>query len=109
MDDGFGRLLRRARKDQGLSQQRLAVRAGTSQAYISAVERGRVSARLEQADRLLRCLGQELQLSTRPMPMRSDPDTLARLEALLPQERIERCAEAYNFQAMLRERAGDDD
>jgi transcriptional regulator with XRE-family HTH domain len=109
MDDGFGRLLRRAREDQGLSQARLAVRAGTSQAYISAVERGRVSARMEQADRLLRCLGHELHLSTRPMPMRSDPDTLARLDALLPEERIERAAEAYNFQAMLRESAGDGD
>lgn len=104
---GFGRLLRRAREEQGVSQARLAVRAGTSQAYISAVERGRVSVRLEQADRLLRCLGHELQLSTRPMTMRSDPDTLARLEAMLPEERIERAAEAYNFQAMLRESAGD--
>jgi transcriptional regulator with XRE-family HTH domain len=71
MDVGFGRLLRRAREEQGVSQERLAVRAGTSQAYISAVERGRVSPRLEQAHRLLRCLGHELHLSTRPMPMRS--------------------------------------
>jgi transcriptional regulator with XRE-family HTH domain len=107
MDDGFGRLLRRAREEQGVSQERLAVRAGTSQAYISAVERSRVSPRLEQAHRLLRCLGHELRLSTRPMPMRSDPDTLARLEALAPEERIERSAEAYNFQAMLREGTGD--
>jgi transcriptional regulator with XRE-family HTH domain len=107
MDVGFGRLLRRAREEQGVSQERLAVRAGTSQAYLSAVERGRVSPRLEQAHRLLRCLGHELHLSTRPMPMRSDPDTLARLEALAPEERIERSAEAYNFQAMLRDSAGD--
>lgn len=106
MDDRLGRLLRRVREDQGLSQQRLAIRAGTSQAYISGVETGRVAVSIDRAGRLLACLGHELRLSVRPMPMRSDPDTLARLEALTPEERIERSAAAHEFQVLLRDADG---
>lgn len=106
MEDGFGRLLRRVRLEQGVSQERLAVRAGTSQAYISGVERGRVSVTVDRARRLLACLGFELDLSVRAMPMRSDADTLARLEALTPEERIARSAAGHNFQALLRSSDG---
>ncbi|MGI8622975.1 MAG: helix-turn-helix domain-containing protein [Solirubrobacteraceae bacterium] len=74
---GVGWLLRRVRQDQGVRQERLAVRAGTSQVYVCGVERGRISLSLERASRLLACLGFELDLSVRPMP-RSDADTLAR-------------------------------
>lgn len=106
MDSGFGRLLRRAREGQGVSQARLAIRAGTSQAYISGVERGRVSVSLQRARALVACVGYELDVSLRPMPMRSDPETLARLEALTVEERIDRTAAAANFQALLRESDG---
>ena len=105
MSDGFGRLLRRVREGQGVSQER-AVRAATSQAYISGVETGRVALSIDRASRLLACLGYEIELSARPMPMRSDPDTLARLEALTPEERIERSAAAHEFQALLRDADG---
>jgi len=89
-----------------VSQERLAVRAATSQAYISGVETGRVALSIDRASRLLACLGYEIELSARPMPMRSDPDTLARLEALTPEERIERSAAAHEFQALLRDADG---
>ncbi len=94
------------REQQGISQERLAIRAGTSQAYVSGAETGRIAVSVRRAGRLLACLGHELDLSARPMPMRSDPDTLARLEALTPEERIERSAAAHEFQALLRDADG---
>lgn len=62
-----------------------------------------MSVRLDQADRLLHALGHELDIGVRRLPMRSDPDTLGELEALSAQERIERAAESFNFQARMRE------
>jgi transcriptional regulator with XRE-family HTH domain len=60
--------LREARKRQGISQRRLALRAGTSQDAISRIERGVESPTLERLANLLIVLGERLQLDTTPMP-----------------------------------------
>ncbi|MEO8091150.1 MAG: helix-turn-helix domain-containing protein [bacterium] len=57
-------LLREARRRSGLSQRRLARRAGTSQDAISRIERGAESPGLERLGRLLLLCGEELRLST---------------------------------------------
>ncbi len=59
-------LLRNARARQGLSQRRLALRAGTSQDAISRIERGVESPTLERLTHLLMVLGERLELDTVP-------------------------------------------
>ena len=49
----FGLAVRAARKEAGLSQAQLAQRCGCSQRFVSEVERGKPTAELERALRLL--------------------------------------------------------
>ena len=51
------RILRRARRDAGLSLRALADRAGTSHATLSAYESGRLEPRVTTLDRILRAAG----------------------------------------------------
>ena len=55
-------LVKSARRRCGLSQRRLAVRAGTSQAFISRIESGEVSPTIETLRRLLLVIGEDLSL-----------------------------------------------
>jgi transcriptional regulator with XRE-family HTH domain len=61
-----GRLLRQARIRHGLSQERLAIRAGTTQSAISRIEKERVSPTVQTLAELLHLLGEDLVLSTEP-------------------------------------------
>lgn len=58
-----GSLLREARKRHGLTQKQLAIRARTSQAAISRIERGLVSPTVETLEKLLAMLNEELVLA----------------------------------------------
>ncbi len=60
-------LLREARARHGISQRRLALRAGTSQDAISRIERGVESPTLERLTHLLMVLGERLELSAVPL------------------------------------------
>jgi transcriptional regulator with XRE-family HTH domain len=60
------RELRRARRRAGLSQRDLAARAGTSQATVSAYERGRKQPSVAVFARLLRSAGAELHVADAP-------------------------------------------
>jgi transcriptional regulator with XRE-family HTH domain len=60
-------LLREARARQGISQRRLALRAGTSQDAISRIERGVESPTLERLTHLLMVLGERLELDAVPL------------------------------------------
>jgi transcriptional regulator with XRE-family HTH domain len=60
-------LLREARTRQGISQRRLALRAGTSQDAISRIERGVESPTLERLGHLLTVLGEQLELTSVPL------------------------------------------
>ncbi len=53
----FGRAVRNARKEAGLSQMELANRCGCSQRFVSEVERGKATAELGRALKLLADLG----------------------------------------------------
>lgn len=55
-----GELLREARRRHGVSQKRLAIRAGTRQSAISRIESGRVSPTFETLQSLLDLLGENL-------------------------------------------------
>ncbi|HVE46361.1 MAG TPA: helix-turn-helix transcriptional regulator [Acidimicrobiales bacterium] len=59
-------LLRRARKEAGLSQRQLAALAGTSQAAIARYEKARVMPDLATLFRLLRVCGFNLRLDLQP-------------------------------------------
>lgn len=75
-------LLRSTRERHGISQRRLALRAGTGQAAISRIERGDVSPTTETLQRLLAAMGEELFFGARPLERDYDPQhmraTLAR-------------------------------
>jgi len=58
-----GQLLRDARKRRGVSQERLAIRAGTTQSAISRIEQDRVSPSVETLRGLLHMLGEDLVLT----------------------------------------------
>jgi transcriptional regulator with XRE-family HTH domain len=57
-----GKLLRDARIRHGLSQERLARRAGTTQSAISRIEKERVSPTVQTLAELLHLLGEDLVL-----------------------------------------------
>lgn len=59
-----GRLLREARLRHGVSQERLARRAGTTQSAISRIEKERVSPTVQTLTELLHLLGEDLVLGT---------------------------------------------
>ena len=59
--------MREARAQHGISQRRLALRAGTSQDAISRIERGVESPTLERLANLLLVLGERLELDATPL------------------------------------------
>lgn len=103
---GFGALLRRLRAGR-LTQAELALRAATSQSYLSRVEAGDVAPTLQQAERLLNCLGYRLRVEVEPLPRRSDPGSLPDHLAMTAEERLQSAAALHNTMAELR--AGVDD
>lgn len=92
-----GQLLREARRRHGVSQARLATRAGTTQSAISRIERDQLSPTIETLGSLLRLLGEELELSSEPADSGHDREMLRRNLALTPSERIDRGVAFANF------------
>ena len=89
----FGEALRRARREQGLSQAALAEKAGCSQRFVSELERGKATAELGKALQLMQTLGLSLQIrSANPAGEgRAAVERLvARVEAQLAAEPAER-------------------
>jgi transcriptional regulator with XRE-family HTH domain len=84
-------LIRDVRHRHGLSQRSLALRAGTTQAWISAIERGRAHPSTELLRRLLLVMGEELVLDSRPIASDADHDPVAFADARRqgPAERLE--------------------
>jgi transcriptional regulator with XRE-family HTH domain len=81
-------LIRSTRKRLGLSQRRLALRAGTTQAAISRIERGLVSPTYTTLHELLGAMGEEPVLGARRMPTDWDPAHMASTLARTPDERL---------------------
>ncbi len=85
-----------------MSQAALALRAATSQSYVSRVESGKVLPTLAQAERLMNCLGYELRVQVEPLPKRGDRGSLAEQLQMSPRERMQSAAALYNAMAEMK-------
>jgi transcriptional regulator with XRE-family HTH domain len=92
-------LLRRARQERRLDQAQLARRAGTTQAYVSRVERGVVSPSMETLNRLLNAMGMRLRARLEPLPHgnASISDLRRDLTELTPEQRVRQAMELSSF------------
>jgi transcriptional regulator with XRE-family HTH domain len=88
----FAAQLRDVRRRHGLSQRRLALRAGTSQDAISRIERGVESPTLERFAQILLAMGERLELSIEPLETRVPAAELAAAAAMSPEERLREAA-----------------
>jgi transcriptional regulator with XRE-family HTH domain len=84
-----GQLLREARRRHGLSQARLAIRAGTTQSAISRIEQDRVSPTVETLAGLLNLLGEDLQLVAQERDSGVDRTLIRERLKMTPAERAE--------------------
>lgn len=84
-----------ARRRHGVSQRSLARRCRTSQTYISRVERGEISPTVDALTRLLQAMGEQLELTARPLPRANEStrELRADYEQLTPGERVAQAAE----------------
>ena len=91
MEDGQtpGELLREARRRHGVSQARLATRAGTTQSAISRIESDRVSPSVETLRSLLHLLGEDLVLTAQERDTGIDRAMVRERFALTPSERVD--------------------
>ncbi len=94
--DYAGKVVRKVRRSQGVSQSSLALRAGTSQSAVSDIERGRVSPTLHTVERLLLCLGHRLRLEAEPLPMDAPLESVAASLDMAPRERLRRMVATSN-------------
>jgi transcriptional regulator with XRE-family HTH domain len=88
IDTSPGRLLREARRRHGVSQARLAARAGTTQSAISRIERDRVSPSVETLRELLYLLGEDLALGSEQRDSGIDRTLIRERFRLTPEERV---------------------
>jgi len=101
-----GSLVRDARQRHGLSQARLARRAGTTQAAVSRIERGLVSPTVTMLNALLRAVGERLELSAVRIESGDDPAHLAELRKLTPEQRLDQAVAFARLAATYRGAAG---
>jgi transcriptional regulator with XRE-family HTH domain len=96
-------LIRDVRLRHGLSQRRLAVRAGASQAWISRIEQGKISPSIESLERLLLVMGETLNLGAERSVEDGEDRTWREVHRARPMaERLERAFDAAGFAADLR-------
>jgi transcriptional regulator with XRE-family HTH domain len=81
-------LVRTTRERKRLSQRRLALRAGTSQSAIARIERGDEEVTWPRLRALMIAMGEEPELSSRPLTGRYDPTDLLRDRAMAPASRL---------------------
>ena len=92
-----GEILRAARARHGLSQERLARRAGTTQSAISRLERDEISPTVQTLAELLHLVGEDLELSAREADHGHDRAMLRRNLSRTASERVNRATEQANF------------
>ena len=97
MEKTPGQLLREARRRHGVSQARLAIRAGTTQSAISRVEKDQVSPTVETLRSLLHLLGEELQLGVAESNSGVDRSMIRRNLELEPAARARRSLDWADF------------
>ncbi|HST54649.1 MAG TPA: helix-turn-helix domain-containing protein [Solirubrobacteraceae bacterium] len=82
-------LIRSTRERLGLSQRRLALRAGTTQAAVSRIERGIVSPTYATLRELMLSMGEEPMLSSQRLATDWDPAHMASTQARTAEQRLE--------------------
>lgn len=82
-------LVRERRRAAGLTQEQLAIRAGTTKTAISRLERGHVSPTVDTLQRLLACMGYDLALRAEPSTPRTDAAQLDAVAGLTPDQRLD--------------------
>ncbi len=88
----MGTVLRETRRRHGLSQRRLAVRAGTSQDAISRIERGAESPTIERLTQIMLSMGERLAIGVESLESPVPAPDLAAAAAMTPQERLREAA-----------------
>lgn len=83
-----GALIRRLREERGLTQDVLALRAGTTQAAISKLESGAQSPTVDRLEQVLLCMGLRLRLEADPIDPWTDDSHLDEYAALDPAARV---------------------
>jgi transcriptional regulator with XRE-family HTH domain len=83
-----GKLIRTTRARHGLSQARLARRAGTQQSAISRLEADEVSPSVETLELLMRAMGEHLEIAGSPLERDYDPAHRRATAARPPSERL---------------------
>ena len=63
--DDIGRIIKQKRKDDGLTLEEAAAVCGVSYAFMSALENGKETVRLNKVLQVVKCLGIELNASIR--------------------------------------------
>jgi transcriptional regulator with XRE-family HTH domain len=84
-----GELVRTTRERKGLSQRRLALRAGTSQSAVARIERGDEEVTWPRLRALMLAMGEEPELSSRPLRSRYDAADLLAQRRMSPSARLE--------------------
>ncbi len=97
-----GELLRDARRRHGLTQKQLAIRARTSQAAISRIERGLVSPTVETLQKLLAMVNEELVLDARAIDWGHDVTLIRGNLALTVDQRLRNAEASSEFVRELR-------
>ena len=92
-----GQLLRDARRRRGVSQARLATRAGTTQSAISRIERGHVSPTVATLAGLLHLLGEDLELVSAPRDFGIDRTQIRERLRSTPGERLDYALDVAQF------------
>ncbi len=99
-----GLLVREARERHGLTQKQLAIRARTSQAAISRIERGLVSPTVETLEKLLAMVNEELVLGARELDWGHDVTLNRGNLQLSVAERVAKAEPFFEFARALRGR-----
>lgn len=84
-----GELIKERRRAHGLSQRRLAHRAGTSQSAIARIESGKEEVTWSRLRLLLLVLGEQPVLASAPLPGRYDAWDVLEQRSLSPEARLE--------------------
>lgn len=98
-----GELVRQRRSAHGLSQQELALRAGTRQSTISRIENGHENPTVDRLDQLLLAMGERLELQAVPLAPSGAGTDAGTSEAGTMGERLE---EGFALAAFASELAG---
>jgi transcriptional regulator with XRE-family HTH domain len=94
-------LVQEARSRAGLTQRELAERAGTSQAAIARIERGRQTPSLETLQKILRAAGLELRVDLAPVDDH-DEELIEQTLRMSPEQRLRAIEEMTRLAAAAR-------